>query len=430
MKRCVNIDWLEVYCEESAVQFPCNADYYRKHGYYVTEREYGTRVYNEMFFLDDAHGNHIIEVRRNPASGGSSFKGLTMYSTHIRLTNATCYRQDAVAVMRDFLIRHSYIFHRIFRIDVCYDFERFDSGDYPAKVARRIVEKKLLKINQGRISVHGEDRWASYDWESLSWGSPSSMVSTKMYNKSKELKSTGDHKPYIYVSWMNADLITDPLHKTKTKPDGSVYTPEIWRIEFSIRSKADSWLIIEDSEHKKKDGIKVKHTLSMFDAPDKLWQRFQGLAFHYFRFKIIAYKKQRKGVAANALGFIECQQTKELQRKDRMPDKVLFKFDDNDKYDRVKQMPKENKPFSEWKILKQRLLKFKQTHPEREIAKSCDAIIDCIDRTDTYRYTPHFDIDEVRALQAVIQLKQKGSQEDAATLLKQILEKFKSDEVW
>ena len=45
VKRCVNIDWLEVYVEEANDRFPCNADYYREHGYSVREREYGTRQY-------------------------------------------------------------------------------------------------------------------------------------------------------------------------------------------------------------------------------------------------------------------------------------------------------------------------------------------------------------------------------------------------
>lgn len=430
MKRCVSIDWLEVYCEESVTEYPCNAAYFSKKGYFVEERDYGTRIYNEMFSICSNQGDRMIEIRRNPASGTSSFKGLTQYSTHIRLVNWVCYLPNAVSILREFLLRHNYIFHRIFRIDVCYDFEKFDYGDIPAKVAKRIIEKTYLKINQGNIAAHGADNWASYDWESLSWGSPSSMVTTKMYNKTKELKATGDHKPYIYNAWLMADLLTDPINKTKTKQDGSTYAPEIWRVEFSIKSKADSWMQIKNSKSKKEEPIKVRHTLEQFDAADKLWQRFQELAYHYFRFKIRSYKKTRGGAAAEALGWITAKQEKSLQRKDRMPDKQLFNFKDAESFLQVQQKAKPNKPYNQWEILKRRLQAFKESHPEKKVRDACDTIIKCITNNDAYRYTPNFTIEEVRALQAVISLKQQGSTEDSAKLLQDILGLIKNNSLW
>ena len=42
--RCVNLDWLEVSCEESNNRFPCDPDYFRSQGFIVHERDYGTRV--------------------------------------------------------------------------------------------------------------------------------------------------------------------------------------------------------------------------------------------------------------------------------------------------------------------------------------------------------------------------------------------------
>ena len=49
-KRCVNLDWLEVHAREPIGQ-PHNADYFREYGCEVQEREYGTRVYKEMFVI-------------------------------------------------------------------------------------------------------------------------------------------------------------------------------------------------------------------------------------------------------------------------------------------------------------------------------------------------------------------------------------------
>lgn len=428
--RCVNIDWLEVYCEESNEVYPCNADYFRRCGYIVDERDYGTRVYAEMFSLEDGKGNKIIEVRRNPKSADSSFSGLTQFSTHIRLVNWVCYQDGCVNMLRDFLIRHSYIFHRIFRIDICYDFEKFDSGDKPARVARRIIEKTYLKINQGRIAAHGADNWATYDWESLSWGSPTSMVSTKMYNKSKELKETGNKKPYIYSEWMNCDLISNPQSLTKKDSSGHLYKPEIWRVEFSIRSKADSWVVIEDVSGKKVKKKAIPHSLSLFDAKDKLWARFQDLAYHYFRFKILSYKQPARGVAANALGKVAAMQEKSLQRKDRMPDKVLFRFDADRQFTHVQQVPKPSKPDNAAQVLKNRLEKFSNEHPDPKIRQACTLIIDTIDVRDIYRFTPNFDIWEVKALQAAIQLKMGGDTRNTVELIAYLEEELKKGDIW
>ena len=74
--RCVNIDWLEVYVLEANDRYPCNADYFRRQGYLVRERDYGTRVYKEMFEIVDEMNNPLLEIRRNPASGASEFHGL------------------------------------------------------------------------------------------------------------------------------------------------------------------------------------------------------------------------------------------------------------------------------------------------------------------------------------------------------------------
>ena len=188
--RCVNIDWLEVYCLESNDRFPCNADYYREHGYFVREREYGTRIYKEMFEIEDEHGEPWIEIRRNPASADSSFTGLVPQSTHIRLKNRSCYFDRPVEKLRDFLIANDYIFQRIYRIDVCYDFILFDDGSRPDKFCQRYLAHKFTKINQCKVATHGEDNWSAFDWESISWGSRKSMVTTKIYDKSKELRAS------------------------------------------------------------------------------------------------------------------------------------------------------------------------------------------------------------------------------------------------
>ena len=428
--RCVNIDWLEVYCEESNDEYPCNADYFTRRGYVVREREYGTRVYEEMFYILDRNGNDMFEVRRNPKSGDSSFVGLSPQSTHIRLCNWVCYQSNCVQLLRDFLVRHNYIFHRIYRIDVCYDFERFDSGDKPERVARRIVEKTYLKMNQTKIHAIGDDNWGGYAWETLSWGSLTSMVSTKLYNKTKELAATGNKKPYILTQWMMAGLIDNPVTQVKYGKDGSQYKPDIWRVEFSIKSKADSWLILEDISGKRVKKKAVPHSLSLFDSQDKLWQRFQDLAYHYFRFKVKTYKKQKRGVAGFALGQIESNHDPELQRKDRMPEKVLFHYDQDREFMHIQNVPKPSKPYHDGEVLRRRLINYAATHPDHKIREACKVLVDSIDVHDIYRYTDSFDIWQVKALQGAIQLKMGGDERSTLEIIAQLEELIKKGEIW
>ena len=428
--RCVNIDWLEVYCEESNNEYPCNADYFTRRGYVVREREYGTRVYEEMFYILDRNGNDMFEVRRNPKSGDSSFVGLSPQSTHIRLCNWVCYQSNCVQLLRDFLVRHNYIFHRIYRIDVCYDFERFDSGDKPERVARRIVEKTYLKMNQTKIHAIGDDNWGGYAWETLSWGSLTSMVSTKLYNKTKELAATGNKKPYILTQWMMAGLIDNPVTQVKYNKDGSQYKPDIWRVEFSIKSKADSWLILEDISGKRVKKKAVPHSLSLFDSQDKLWQRFQDLAYHYFRFKVKTYKKQKRGVAGFALGQIESNHDPELQRKDRMPEKVLFHYDQDREFMHIQNVPKPSKPYHDGEVLRRRLINYAATHPDHKIREACKVLVDSIDVRDIYRYTDSFDIWQVKALQGAIQLKMGGDERSTLEIIAQLEELIKKGEIW
>lgn len=428
--RCVNIDWLEVYCEESNDEYPCNADYFTRRGYVVREREYGTRVYEEMFYILDRNGNDMFEVRRNPKSGDSSFVGLSPMSTHIRLCNWVCYQSNCVQLLRDFLVRHNYIFHRIYRIDVCYDFERFDSGDKPERVARRIVEKTYLKMNQTKIHAIGDDNWGGYAWETLSWGSLTSMVSTKLYNKTKELAATGNKKPYILTQWMMAGLIDNPVNQVKYNKDGSQYKPDIWRVEFSIKSKADSWLILEDISGKRVKKKAVPHSLSLFDSQDKLWQRFQDLAYHYFRFKVKTYKKQKRGVAGFALGQIESNHDPELQRKDRMPEKVLFHYDQDREFMHIQNVPKPSKPYHDGEVLRRRLINYAAAHPDHKIREACKVLVDSINVRDIYRYTDSFDIWQVKALQGAIQLKMGGDERSTLEIIAQLEELIKKGEIW
>ena len=413
MARCVNLDWLEVSCDEDYSLYPCNADFFRGQGFFVHERDYGTRVWGEVFTIEDQDGHDWIEIRRAPPSGNSEFKGLTEYSCRLRVVNAQLYVKDCTQRLLAFLVRFNYTFKRIFRIDIAYDFEKFDYGDQPARFARRYIERKFRKINQCKLRVIGDDNWTDFDWESLSWGSQTSMVSTKMYNKSKELKTVSKQKTWIPMSWFENGLIDDPINRTKRREDGTIYEPEIWRIEFSMKSKADRWLVIENQGGKHVKKTAIPHTPDMFDSPDKLWQRFQDLAYHYFRFKIAEYNDERDK-DGNLVP----------KRKDLCADKRLFRFDADREFHQLDMCVSGGKPDADDEILLRRLRNYRNKSFDAKVRTACDVLIEALETSDLRRYTSKQVWAETQALQELLRRRMKMTEKDAIETLEQVKQDF------
>ena len=350
MTRCINIDWLEVYALEDPIGYPHDADYFRRVGFHVEQREYGTPVYHEMFVIYGTDNQPLIEIRRNPKSAvGKQVHGvLDPNACHVRLTNRTCYFQNAVQLMQEFLERYGLHYQRISRIDICLDFETFDYGDKPADFMARYMKGRYSKINQCNITSHGADRWDGRVWNSVSWGNKKSMVGTKFYNKTKELAEVRD-KPYIRQAWRAAGLIDDDMRMVKFCDDGTERNVEIWRVEFSIKSSTRNWFIMEDENGQKRKIRSVKNTLQCYDTKDKLWTMFTSLADHYFHFK-----KYQEGV-----------------RKDRCTDKPLFRSDGVQEYYKLENVATIDTPSTMLQRLLTHIQKYAEETTKPEVFKAC-----------------------------------------------------------
>ena len=327
--------------------------YYRHQGYVVHEREYGTRVYREMFTLEGNDGEQLLEVRRDPASQGIG--GIhDAEECHIRLKNRTCYFDNASILLLTFLQQHGYTDIRISRIDICLDFVRFDAGDDPQAFVRRYFNHRYAKINQGRICGHGEDTWSGQEWNSISWGSKSSAVTTKIYNKTLELyDEKTDHfaKPYIRQAWFLCGFIDDIQRVEK---DGQ--RVNVWRVEFSLRSAVKNWIPIEINGVSK-NFQSLKNTLDVYSDRRKILVMFASLANHYFHFK-----KFKKNV-----------------RKDRCPDKVLFNFTSTEITYKIGKNDTALGSGESFKARYQRLIEkirdYQNCHYGAELHKACEVLI-------------------------------------------------------
>ena len=403
-KRCVNLDWLEVHCMEPSGD-PHDAEFFRSVGLTVSERDYGTRVYKEMFTVNDVHGNPFVEVRREPYSTG--YGGIhAIEECHLRLVNAACYLDNAAALMQNFIDTYGYTINRISRVDICLDFERFDEGDDPAVFLSRYLRQVYSKINQGNITAHGADRWNGQVWNSVSWGSPTSAIGTKFYNKTMELydAATGTYrKPHIRYAWLKCGLIDD-FHKVMKQGKDGWYTPQIWRVEFSIRSSVKKWFAIElNGEEKHYQSI--RNTLDMYDCREKLLTLFASLQQHYFHFK--HFQKE--------------------QRKDRCPDKVLFRWNQpqvtykvgrDDTSMILGEGHRQQRPFD---TLIRKLKEYQLHHTAKDITDACQVIIRAIegdylrsDLRNPFSYT------ELMQLQRALSMKAAGTDTDVVVLMQEV----------
>lgn len=384
---------------------PHDANFFRRVGLTVSERDYGTRVYKEMFTVNDVHGNPFVEVRRAPYSTG--YGGIhAVEECHLRLVNAACYLDNAAALMQNFIDTYGYTVNRISRVDICLDFERFDEGDDPAVFLSRYLRQVYSKINQGNITAHGADRWNGQVWNSVSWGSPTSAIGTKFYNKTMELydAATGTYrKPHIRYAWLKCGLIDD-FHKVMKQGKDGWYTPQIWRVEFSIRSSVKKWFAIElNGEEKHYQSI--RNTLDMYDCREKLLTLFASLQQHYFHFK--HYQKE--------------------QRKDRCPDKVLFRWNQpqvtykvgrDDTSIILGEGHKQQRPFD---TLIRKLKEYQLHHTAKDITDACQVIIRAIegdylrsDLRNPFSYT------ELMQLQRALAMKAAGTDTDVVVLMQEV----------
>lgn len=305
--KCINLDWLSVYCLEPK-GCVMNAAYYKKLGWSVEEREYGTPQYREKFTL--MNGRHpFLEIERNPYSLKQNGGIFEPESCHIRLANRTLYQPNPVQQLTNFIIKYGYEYKGISRVDVCCDLTIFDNGMKPQDLANKYIKDKIWKVHQSHIApntddgddtwripihlgAHGKETKTGRTWNSLAWGSPKSALSTKLYNKTLELE-TNTGKFYIKDAWVKSGLcelqkVRYEYRNPKTKEieirskqitvaPGTAINQEIpieeakkidvWRVEFSMNSEGRKWIDLGDNHI-------VDLSLNAFDNLDSLAATF------------------------------------------------------------------------------------------------------------------------------------------------------------
>lgn len=326
--KCINLDWLEVFCIEAR---PMDASYFKSLGWQVSIRDYGTPLYREMFTLLSENGKPFLEIRRNPYSlkenGGIFEHG----SCHIRLSNRTLYTYNPIAQLQDFLVKYEYQLKGITRIDIACDQLIFDNGMNPEELIKKYMAGTILKNRNSRINVHGNEQADGRNWNSIKWGAPTSPLSTKIYDKTLELREQSD-KLYIKDSWVKAGLcdLQKVVYDFKDKKSGikekrakmvvvkagtrteeektidEVEQVKIWRVEFSIKSEARNWITVDGN-----------HTLSIglnkFRTKERCLLMFLLLSKWCMNFVMAEYNESGTPIRKDRCTKIELYSEKNLE---------------------------------------------------------------------------------------------------------------------
>ena len=336
-QRCVNIDWLEVFCKQ---QIPLTADCLKKDGWHVEVREYGTPQYKEMFtiYSDDTKLHPLYEVRRCPYSIKQNGGIFDANDCHIRLSNYECYKPNCVEKLQEFFLRYGLIPQSISRIDICLDVLNCDDGTDMGKFIHDYILEKYYKLHISKISPHGPEVNGSFfnahgkeamykrEYNSIKWGSPTSAISVKIYNKTQEMAEV-KNKPYILEQWKAAGLIdnddinqsaelqkaryeiaklTKALKYTKDKEairkkltQKKVEAQQIkeglkkvWRIEFSLKSAIKGFVRTLGTDEQGNDK-EVMYALNLSNIQERkhLLFTFMTLAKRYLNFKVVEMTK-------------------------------------------------------------------------------------------------------------------------------------------
>ena len=107
MERCINFDWIEVFCIELGA--PKTPEYFEQRGWRgdVKVRAYGTPQYKQMFTLYNK-SFPLIEIRRDPYSIKTLGGIFDPRACHLRLSNRACYLPDPIGFLKSFMHKYGF----------------------------------------------------------------------------------------------------------------------------------------------------------------------------------------------------------------------------------------------------------------------------------------------------------------------------------
>lgn len=203
----IGIDWLQLF-GELVVDFKEG-----QHGIFTAKKEvYQTRHFKELYtiFLGT---DEVAQLQAIPHS-----KIIDTGNSILKINNKYLYQKDLTIFTNNLMKCLNFTFVSVSRLDLCIDFEVFGNGYKVINFMEDFTRARIIKHGKNKFKLHGQQsEILEYDY--LRFGSPTSTISTYIYNKSKELREV-KNKPWIVDTW---------------RKNGMLNNLDVYRLEFSIK---------------------------------------------------------------------------------------------------------------------------------------------------------------------------------------------------
>lgn len=221
-RYCISIDWAQFH-----VKF--DKDFSEvSHPKYMIERTGQTKVFRSVYTIRNLTGDTIATFSTNANE-------CIMPEHHgvLKIDNKQLYVNANLPEFVDKLLRSlKGVFIGITRLDIAYDFQQFFNARKPDNFIKQFLHNDIVKVKGCKFKTTGEQTslTKSYDW--ISFGSKTSSINYKLYNKSHEQRNA-EHKPYISKDW----------------PSVFQNDKDVWRLEFSINASTMVFDVDNSSLH-------------------------------------------------------------------------------------------------------------------------------------------------------------------------------------
>lgn len=269
IQSIISIDYLQLYVDTTNLCYSSE--------FTAKQLDYGTKNFEilEEIYLQNSL---FATIQRKPRS-----EILKAYAGIIKFENSLLYFADAQTIITNFLKQCELYVLSITRIDVAVDFKKFRNGLLPQNLIKGFMKESYLKNGRGKYTIIGSQKNV-LDVSYLRFGTKSSDVNVYLYNKSLEMREKV-YKPYIAETW--ASLNGSPM-------------ADVWRLEFSLRAKATTFLNEETGELKEID-------LTIFSNNEMKKEIISALEKRYFEFKINDGQKNKSRMTR--LNLLNLEQT-------------------------------------------------------------------------------------------------------------------------
>jgi hypothetical protein len=204
MKKVINIDWLQINCKGILKLLP---------NYNYKILPYSTRVFKRI--TEVSHNNKILcTIASLPLSSV-----IPSDTNLIKFDNKVLYEFGFIDIVDTFVNQSGLKFKGITRIDLCCDFNYFDINMTGSTFIKNFVANKYYQKKRNNFKVQGRQEKNNI-FEYLRLGSNTSIVSSYLYNKSREMQVC-KFKQHIFDCWRLNGLDTNK---------------DVWRLEFSLKS--------------------------------------------------------------------------------------------------------------------------------------------------------------------------------------------------